>query len=92
MEKFQKDIPDVLISDIAMPGEDGYALLKHVKEWEKEHNRRIPAIAVTAYVSDQDVQRALVEGFAAHLGKPVEPSRLITTIMAVTGRRESISS
>ena len=72
--------PDVLISDIGMPEEDGYSLLRRVRALPPEQGGLIPAIALTAYAGGQDRQRALESGFQWHLAKPVEPVTLISTI------------
>lgn len=69
----------VLVSDIGLPGTDGYALLDTVRGLPNELGT-IPAIAVTAYASAADAQRALTRGFAAHITKPYVPSVLIAAI------------
>jgi hypothetical protein len=73
LEPFQ---PDVLVSDIGMPGEDGYTLLRHIRE----RGGDIPAIALTAYAREEDSQQALSAGFQMHLSKPVEVNKLINAI------------
>lgn len=72
---------DVLISDIGMPDVDGFALLKQVRQ--QPQGRQIPAIALTAYVSDLDQEQAMRVGFQAHVAKPLEPIHLINTILKV---------
>ena len=67
--------PDVLLSDIGMPGEDGYALIRQVRAREARE-RRLPAAALTAYVRAEDRAAALRAGFDAHVQKPVEPLEL----------------
>lgn len=74
--------PDVLVSDIGLPDSDGFALLKRVRE----SNRDLPAVAVTAYASRQDVARALAAGFQAHVAKPVEPAQLSAAVAHASGR------
>jgi len=78
--------PDVLISDIGMPGEDGYMLISKVRRLEAERGGGIPAIALTAYAKDEDRARALSSGFQAYLTKPVEMSELATTIARLAGQ------
>jgi signal transduction histidine kinase/ActR/RegA family two-component response regulator len=73
--------PDVFISDIGMSGMDGYKLMQHIRDLTQTSH--IPAIALTAYVSDSDQQQALASGFQAHLPKPMEPTQLIETILKV---------
>lgn len=70
--------PDVLISDIAMPGEDGYQLIAKVRSLEVVPE--IPAIAITAYAKEEDKQRALAAGYQRHLSKPVELGELIGAV------------
>lgn len=73
---------DVLVSDIGMPEEDGYSLLRRVRAL----GRTMPAIALTAYASAEDRVRALVAGFKSHLTKPVEAIELIATVASTVGR------
>ena len=75
--------PDVLVSDIAMPGEDGYQLIAKVQALEVVP--KIPAIAITAYAKEEDKQRALAAGYQRHLSKPVDLSELIGAV-AEAGR------
>jgi signal transduction histidine kinase/CheY-like chemotaxis protein len=70
--------PDVLISDIAMPGEDGYQLIERVLELG--HVPMIPSIAITAYAKDEDKERALAAGYQRYLAKPVELGEFIATV------------
>ncbi|RYE97512.1 MAG: response regulator, partial [Oxalobacteraceae bacterium] len=71
---------DVLVSDIAMPVRDGYDLIRTVRSGRADLPRHIPAIALTAYVREEDRDRAVVAGFDAHMGKPVEPPGLVDLI------------
>ncbi len=79
-------IPDVLISDIGMPGEDGFDLIRKVRALEPEHGCNIPAIALTAYARTEDCARVLAAGFQQHVAKPVAPSNLVTAIASVAQR------
>src|SRR2546425_6489478 len=72
--------PDVLMSDIGMPNEDGYALIHKVRELSEERGGRIPAAALTAYVKKEDRKRVLAAGYQMHVAKPVGPSELITAV------------
>ncbi|HWW77048.1 MAG TPA: ATP-binding protein [Pyrinomonadaceae bacterium] len=71
---------DVLVSDIGMPAEDGYALIGRVRSLTDGRARRPPAVALTAYASEEDRRRALDAGFDAHVAKPVEPAELVSVI------------
>lgn len=80
----------ILISDIGMPEEDGYALLRRIRALEPERGGRIPAIALTAYARTQDRTAALLAGFQSHVAKPVEPAELIAVLANLAGRIEGI--
>jgi PAS domain S-box-containing protein len=79
------DAPEVVVCDIAMPGEDGYATLKRIRRWEAGHpsRGRRPAIALSAFTQREDRIRALAEGFQMHLTKPVAPAELVIVIASV---------
>jgi PAS domain S-box-containing protein len=77
--------PDVLVSDIGMPCEDGYTLIRRVKAMEKRVGR-IPAAALTAYAGVQDRTRALLAGYSSHLPKPIEPAELAAVVANLAGR------
>jgi hypothetical protein len=83
--------PDVLISDIAMPDEDGYALIKRLRARSSQHGGRIPAVALTAFASPDDRVSILAAGFQMYLVKPANPSELIAVVasLAPRGRRSS---
>ncbi|HZS07984.1 MAG TPA: response regulator [Blastocatellia bacterium] len=72
--------PDVLVSDIAMPGEDGYALIGQLRQLSPESGGHIPAVALTAYARSEDRTKVLAAGFQAHLSKPVEPTELTEVV------------
>jgi signal transduction histidine kinase/ActR/RegA family two-component response regulator len=74
---------DVLISDIGMPGEDGYWLIREVRALGAGHGGDMPAVALTAYASEADRERALAAGFQAHVSKPIEPDALLSAVAAV---------
>ena len=78
--------PDVLVSDIEMPGEDGYALIRRIRALEGEGQGRMPAVALTAYGRMQDRMQALTAGFNMHVPKPVDPGELTTIIASVAAR------
>jgi CheY-like chemotaxis protein len=87
LEIFQKFQPHVLVSDIAMPGEDGYSLIRKIKLLGQKG--QIPSLALTAYASGEDIKRALDAGYQAHLAKPVDVNNLSRTIARLAGRTES---
>jgi CheY-like chemotaxis protein len=77
--------PDVLLSDIEMPGEDGYAFIARFRQ--RVGGDGIPAIAVTAYGRVEDRQRALAAGFVEHVTKPVDPAQLVTAVASLVRHR-----
>jgi CheY-like chemotaxis protein len=81
-------IPDVIVSDIGMPGEDGYAFIRRVRELDAGNGARIPAIALSAYARSEDRVRALKAGYQMHVPKPVDPLEftLVVTGLARTRR------
>lgn len=85
---FEGRRPDVIVADIGMPEEDGYALLRGLRASEQvQHTRRVPAIAVTAFARSEDRERAIACGFDEHLPKPVDPQRLLSLIAQLAGKR-----
>jgi PAS domain S-box-containing protein len=88
LESLQKDLPDVLISDIGMPIEDGYELIRQVRKLGKENGGRVPAIALTAYTRVEDRMHALRAGYHMHVPKPVELAELVAVAASVV-RREN---
>jgi CheY-like chemotaxis protein len=79
--------PDLLVSDIGMPNEDGYALIEKVRNMKSKRARQTPAVALTAYVTNEDRERALAAGFQLHVSKPIEPANLVMLIAEVVGRK-----
>ena len=81
------DVPDILVSDIGMPKESGYELIRKIRAMDSAV-AAIPAIALTAYAGNADRRRALVAGFHIHLAKPVEPDELLAVIRSFVRRNE----
>jgi PAS domain S-box-containing protein len=79
-------IPEVLISDIGMPDEDGYELMRRIKERETNEGRIRVTIALTGYAGEKDRDRALAAGYQLHLPKPIEPMQLVGAIEMLMGR------
>ena len=72
--------PDIVVSDIAMPGEDGYHLMEKIRAMGLEDDHHIPVVAITAYAKEEDRQRALSSGFESYLSKPIELSELVGAV------------
>jgi CheY-like chemotaxis protein/two-component sensor histidine kinase len=88
LEELGRVKPDVIISDIGMPSENGYELIRKIRALRPEQGGHVPAIALTAYAGAADRRRALLAGFQTHLAKPVEPDDLVAVILSLTFRHE----
>ncbi|MBD3563200.1 response regulator, partial [Planktothrix sp. FACHB-1355] len=80
MEAIEHIKPDVLLSDIGMPQEDGYDLIRKVRQLESPRGEEIRAIALTAFAREEDRYKAIQAGFQMHVPKPVEPAKLATAV------------
>jgi PAS domain S-box-containing protein len=87
LEAIRRECPDVLLSDIEMPGEDGHSFIRRVRELPADRGGDIPAAALTAYARGEDRQKALSAGFQVHVSKPVAPEELTAVIAELAGRR-----
>jgi CheY-like chemotaxis protein len=87
----ERERPHVLLSDIGMPGMDGYELLRRVRALGAAKGGKLPAIALTAFARSEDRTRALRAGFQVHLSTPVEPSELVATVASLVGRTDGQS-
>ena len=82
----EQDKPDILISDLGMPDEDGYALITKIRALPSNRGGQIPAAALTAYARAEDRMRVLRSGFQFHLPKPVDSAELVTVVASLAGR------
>lgn len=78
--------PDALVSDIGMPDEDGYTFIRKVRSLDAAQGTFLPALALTAYATDDDRQQALTSGFQMHLAKPIDPAAIAQAILALVNR------
>ncbi len=81
----EREPPDVLISDIGMPGEDGYALIRRVRTLDPARGGSVPAAAVSAYAGEDNRRQALNAGFQLHVAKPVDPEELVSVVRRLAG-------
>ena len=86
LRRLEQDRPDVLVSDIGMPGEDGYSLIRRIRALGPDRGGNTPAVALTAYARAEDRVRSVLAGFQMHVSKPVEPAELITMVASLAGR------
>lgn len=89
LDILKRSAPDVLVSDIGMPEQDGYALIREVRSLSSEKGGRIPAVALTAHARVEDRLQALSAGYQMHVAKPVEPAELVTILASLLGRGDS---
>lgn len=88
IKMLMRETPDVLISDIGMPAEDGYGLIRRVRALSDRHST-IPAIALTAYARMEDRAKAIQAGFQTHLSKPVDPGELVAMVQSLVRRNDA---
>jgi CheY-like chemotaxis protein len=78
--------PDLLVSDVGMPGRDGYQLIQDIRQLRPEHGGMTPAIALTAFARSEDRTRAMLAGYQVHMAKPVEARELVATVASLAKR------
>jgi len=83
---FQKHRPNVVLSDIGMPHEDGYDFIRSIRALGRASGGAVPAAAITAFARSEDRRRAMLAGYQTHLSKPVEPAELVAVVAALAGR------
>jgi CheY-like chemotaxis protein len=84
--------PDVIVCDLAMPGDDGFTFIRTLRSWPSHNGGAIPALALTAYARLEDRARALEAGFQFHLSKPVEPDDLLEAVGRLARRPAAYSA
>jgi CheY-like chemotaxis protein/two-component sensor histidine kinase len=89
--QLRRERPAVLISDIGMPGEDGYSFIKRVRKLPPEEGGLTPAVALTAFTRSEDRTKAMVAGFQMHLAKPIEPSELLVVLTTLVSRPKGMT-
>jgi PAS domain S-box-containing protein len=88
LREVSESAPDVIVSDIGMPEEDGYSLIRKLRQLTKHRPRPIPAVALTAFARSEDRTRAMLAGFHSHVAKPVEPDELLAVVATLVGRTD----
>jgi CheY-like chemotaxis protein len=90
-EALKRFRPHVLVSDIGMPEEDGYSLMRRIRQLPASEGGGVPAIALTAFTRAEDRSRALAAGYSTHLGKPAHPDELLWTVANLGAARDQNS-
>jgi hypothetical protein len=86
LETLEQWPADVVVSDVEMPEEDGYALVRRLRALDARRGRRTPTVALTAYGRAEDRRAALTAGFNLHLAKPIDPAELVLVLANLLGR------
>jgi signal transduction histidine kinase/ActR/RegA family two-component response regulator len=87
LARLGEERPDVLVSDIGLPDEDGYSLMRRIRALPRDRGGAIPAAALTAYARTEDRMQALLAGFQIHVPKPVQPAELIAVVSSLAARK-----
>jgi signal transduction histidine kinase len=82
----RKRVPDVLVSDVGMPGQDGHAFIRKLRALRVDQGAQVPAVALTAYATPADAAKALAAGFDRHVTKPIVPSEMVDIVASLAGR------
>ncbi len=85
----RRRVPDVLVSDVGMPGQDGLEFIRRVRALGVNRGARVPAVALTAYATASDIAKALAAGFNRHLTKPIVVSTIVHVIASLVDDRSS---
>jgi CheY-like chemotaxis protein len=83
---FEQAVPDVLVSDVGLPGRDGYELMREIRKRPAERGGRVAALALTGYAEAEHRRQTASAGFQAHLNKPVSAAALLASVAALVGR------
>jgi CheY-like chemotaxis protein len=89
LEALERFRPEVIVSDLAMPDEDGYALIRRIRSHGASRGGHVPAVALTTHAGAEDRIRALAAGYNTHVTKPVEPGELVAVVASLRGLRRA---
>jgi PAS domain S-box-containing protein len=92
MQHIEREAPDVLLSDIGMPDEDGYSLIRRIRELPRGRGGMMPAACLTGYVSADDRRRSLLAGFSMHVPKPIDPAELVAVVASLARMATALRS
>jgi CheY-like chemotaxis protein len=85
LQALDEEVPDILVSDIGMPEEDGFSLIRRIRLRAPAEGGLVPAVALTAYARGEDRALALRAGFSSHVSKPIDPGEIIAVIASACG-------
>lgn len=86
LDELEREVPDVLVTDLGMPGVDGLALIQRVRQSANPRVQAVPALALTAYARSEDRVAALASGFQMHVAKPADPTELVVAVSSLARR------
>ncbi|MEP6504212.1 MAG: ATP-binding protein, partial [Betaproteobacteria bacterium] len=89
LHEFEREPPDVLLSDIGMPERDGYELIRDIRNLDAAHGGHVPAVAITAFARSEDRAQAMLAGYQAHVAKPIRPGELVLAVAELAQRRNA---
>jgi signal transduction histidine kinase len=89
LRALHRRLPDVLVSDVGMPGEDGHAFLRRLRAQKVEDGSQVPAVALTAYATAADSAKAVAAGFDRHVTKPIVPAEIVRVVASLAERRRA---
>jgi CheY-like chemotaxis protein len=89
LREFDARPPDLLVTDLGLPGMDGYDVLRQVRARQGKYGGLVPAVAVTAYARQDDRAKSLAAGFNAHIAKPIDPATFVSALIAAVKHRHS---
>jgi CheY-like chemotaxis protein len=92
LEAIASEPPDVLLSDVSMPGMTGYALMQRIRQLPPEAGGRVPAAAISAHASASSREQSLRAGFQAHVTKPLDPETLVSTVLSLAAQSPAAGS
>jgi PAS domain S-box-containing protein len=92
MQHIEHDAPDILLSDIGMPDEDGYSLIRRIRALPRDKGGTMPAACLTGYVSAEDRRRSLLAGFSMHVPKPIDPAELVAVVASLARMATALRS
>ena len=89
LRAMKKRLPDVIVSDVGMPGQDGHAFMRKLRSLDVDQGSKVPAVALTAYATAGDAEKAVAAGFDRHVTKPIVPGEIVRVVASLAERRHT---